>query len=744
MLNEAWRLWKALERCGLNPKPKHKRVHTPGRSVPCLRVRLSRGGKVASIEEVSQDDWPGWTIMEGNKNSFPVVRVAGPLIEAPFGDKVWREMNYSPAGKRQPLPSSNHRLNALDDILHRIGIESHLRRTKKLWKRLRNIKAAELLAVSKEGGTGLKVVEALAERFFIAACYPDKILWDVAEISIRSLKGGQLSSLDTVQQLLIGTGLPGRDGKRPGSVVQLAFDVELSDLYPTKLYSEAVKTCLIERLPHDQSFRGPRISGTDGLTGETGEIEVKNFATVELPVAVFRKKIGGVPRKSFPLTSMFREAQCNKRYGMTDAKVFPMLKGRDVKLKEALEYITADDLQKKTWQHVASGHFENGKGIIKKIEKPDLLIAYVEEKPNLDAKTAGYFGAGPGVCETQFKVEASVVCDALNGLVRSHPKSCLHLFLIRNVSKGQAQVVLSSTPTVKEVLSSAKIWQSAAEENVPKVRLMLPSEKGKALEEGRPVAIFPDTIVSLLSYQWIRDGSSQKKSGIRVQDPKQPVIAPDLGDVLTIMFRSQGKWQQTAYRLLALLLQRVTPLLVGVFGAQHAFGPRMEQHLNEPLFDYPRSSRVTALNSITALGIFLDALECQKEAYMENAPYQIGQLLALADALHKNYCVVVRRGNLPNSLIGASLMKRALVNPVAALAELAERILEYIRWAKTAEIPKNLAKDDKNRYAILEAHKRMHQFQPLAARLDPDDLPTECSDIMKAQLILGYLASLPD
>jgi hypothetical protein len=44
---------------------------------------------------------------------------------------------------------------------------------------------------------------------------------------------------------------------------------------------------------------------------------------------------------------------------------------------------------------------------------------------------------------------------------------------------------------------------------------------------------------------------------------------------------------------------------------------------------------------------------------------------------------------------------------------------------------------------VLEARKRLRQYQPLAAKLGIAVLPTECTDIMKAQLLLGFLASPP-
>lgn len=129
---------------------------------------------------------------------------------------------------------------------------------------------------------------------------------------------------------------------------------------------------------------------------------------------------------------------------------------------------------------------------------------------------------------------------------------------------------------------------------------------------------------------------------------------------------------------------------------------------------------------------------------MKDAPYRVGQVLALADTLHKDYCIVVRKGQLPNSLIGTSLMRRALDNPAGALADLSERMMEYIRWAKVAQIPEGWSQNDPQLIAVREARKKMRQYQSLAETLATWDLPKECNDVMKAHLLLGFLADHPE
>ncbi|MDM7999336.1 MAG: hypothetical protein QUS33_04880 [Dehalococcoidia bacterium] len=562
--------------------------------------------------------------------------------------------------------------------------------------------------------------------------------------AIAGLRQGKFDAIDFVEQLFVGKGPPDAQGRVREATVQLAFDIENGEAEDSRLYSTTIRDRLIQVLPQAQDRKSQTRSGSklpdarlDAFTGEAEEIEDKTFPKVDLPVPSGKDRAGAFGRRRFPLASMFSEARCNTRYGLTDALVFPLAKTRATKLKEALEEVTSDSRHEKTWQHVASGRFDLQGG--RKIEKPDLLIAYVEEKPMLDAKTAGYFGQGPSVVEDKFEVDSAALCEAFRGVLREKPQAKLNLFLIREVSKGQAQVVLAESPAVKDVLEAAERWQQAVRENIPNVTIYLPErtiggKKVAAVPNARPTATYPDQVVRLLSHQWIRGGSEE-----------QPVVGPGLAEVLTLMLRTKGKWEPTAHRLLGLLLERVSPLLIGLFAAKHAYGPRITQGKREPLDDYPRQSRETALHAVAVSGILLNALASRKEDYMKDAPYQIGQMLALADTLHKDYCTVVRHGELPSSLIGTALMRRALDSPAGALAELSERIIEYVRWAKVAQISDEWKdENDQRRIAVNEARKKLRQYQTLADALGKLELPTECDDLMKAQLLLGFLATPPE
>lgn len=746
MLSETWRLLQALERSGIMCPRKHKRIQVPGRTPPCVRVCLNDDGKVDAIRDISEDDWPTWTVMEGKKNSFPVVRIQEPLYSLSREHEAWAKLGYETNGRRR-RPEDQARIDVFATILKSASPQPLSSRAQSLWRRLRDQKAKELASCA-ESDPKMVPVKRLASRFTQAANSPEELIRHVAAEAVERLHQDRLHAIDFVEQLLVGKGPPKKNGKLPTMTIQIAFDVEGVEGQCRSLYDHTIRDRLIEVLPQDLSCKSDTKSRAktafddlDAFTGNPEDIEKKTFPMVDLPVPSARRTRDRVGRKPFPLASMFSEARCNTRYGMTDARVFPLAKTRATKLKEALEEITSDSRRENTWQHVASGRFETQGG--RKIERPDLLIAYVEEKPDLNVKTAGYFGNGPTVIEAQFEADSAAVCDAFRGIVNEKPNSKLNIFLIRDVSKGQTQIVLAESPPVKEVLKAAEGWQYAAMENIPPVTIYLPEDRKRQLsvkENAKPSAPYPDQVVRLLSYQWVRDGSSPKGQDGRPQKANQAIVGPGLGEVLNLMLRTEGKWRPAAQRLLNLLFQRVSPLMIGLFAAKHAYS----HGAREPLDNYPRESRELALRAVAVLGILLDALESRKEKYMKDAPYQVGQMLALADTLHKDYCMVIRDGHVPNSLIGTSLMRRALDNPVGALADLSERILEYVRWAKVAHVSESWNQNDQRRIAVNEARKKLRQYQSLAEALGQCELPNECNDLMKAQLLLGFLANPPE
>jgi hypothetical protein len=184
------------------------------------------------------------------------------------------------------------------------------------------------------------------------------------------------------------------------------------------------------------------------------------------------------------------------------------------------------------------------------------------------------------------------------------------------------------------------------------------------------------------------------------------------------MLRTEGKWDSAARRLLDMTLQRTGLLLLGVAAAQHI-------GTHEAWAAYPPAARVAALQAVALLGILLDAFRRDKEAYMSDTAFQLGRLLSLADTLHREYCLHVRKARIPPQLIGSALMPVAADNPEEAIDRLRMRISVYQAWATTSEVA--LAK-----WAI----GKMGEICAAIKR----PLPTAGHRTFRAELFLGYMA----
>jgi hypothetical protein len=736
MLNEAYNLLQALRAADIELPSYQQGVVTPGRNTgPCLRVRLQQDSSISSIEALTDEEWSGlWTIMDGNQNSRPVFRLNVPLLQIPLEDSWWNSIGYTINQKRENI-SDVDRLNALKVALGRsdwfqsFAKSSEAKNNKEksaaekvsdLWFRVRE-KAKEISS-SLHGSSDLADVQSLFERI---GNLPD--MQDFA-VLLRSVIKAQMESgklpIDPVETLLVGK-LKRKEEKWEcaESKVQLAFDIDnCSTIYLTRT-RKAIEAVLGGQREGSIEERPATESIAECAYGSAAPLQNSAFPNPQLPI---------VGEKGMPLVSMFREAPANTRYRFTDSAIVPVGQMLASEMAKALIWVTSEEREGKTWCGLASGIFNKSR------EQRDLFIAYIDGKPQIDVDIADFFGKDQDSSDKQFEVDSKIVCDALKSITRDRPSSKLRLFALRQVSPGQVQVVLSRTLDPMQIITGAKFWNDGAK-NLPPITVPLPKEKNKAPEDGCPVALYPNQVVRLLSRQWIREGAKKNK-----QEPFAPVTGPTLGSVIDLLIREPGKYESIARDLLRRTLIQVGPLLKGLVGAMRK-GKKEHDEQYPAQKQYPEKNRYQALNACSTIGLALYALNSRKEDYMQNSAFAVGKMLALADDIHRSYCVVVRNDSIPPSLLGNSLLSTALENPSRAVAALGDRLKVYIGWAKTAKEPQSSDKDlEKKQIAIRTARNRLVQYGLLAESIADQGLPTKMDNEAKAHLMLGYLASTKD
>ena len=700
MLSEGFMILQALHAAEIQlsaDNPRIKDVVPSGG--PCLRVRLGHGGIVSGVDEITAEEFANlWIIVRTSDGSFPVVRINKPLyiVDA----SLLKDISAAKAQKRNAQ---------LGQIAKKCVFRQQDANTWP-WADAR-AKATELKAgLELQELETHRVLPEFVERFLKATNDPQRLLETIDQKCIEGFSSGRCS-----EKLVFALRAGKLKKNNIVTQVQLAFDCEQNN----SIYEKNTRACASNALPTQAAagkMAGSPLNGCCSYTGREGNLQTTAFPPVPLPL---------IGKKGFSLVSMFSAAPCNTRYGLTDTAIVPVGESTAKDVFNAFRHILSEDRKGKTWRGVARGEYEkHGK---KKFEKQDLLIIYVDGMPDIPVEVGNMFGTDQDSIVKQFEADAGTVCDVLKGVAKKRPKSKLNLFVIRDVSKGQAQVVISESFAVGRFFKAVEQWQQAVKGNLPGIEVMLPpTQKGEKAIIASPPVPYPDEIVKILSRKYI-------SLGLDARD----VRGVSFGEVLDFMLRKEGRWNDACQKMLNLTLQDYEPLLVGLFGAKHSC-------VQERFQKYSSGSRKDALRAISLLGLLLDANNRSKESYMKDAAFKIGGFLALADILHKDYCVVVRNNSLPPSLIGNAMMPRAFDNPRLAVEDLADRMRVYTGWAKTTREPEASSTDEaseQKRIAVREARKTLVRYEPLAKTLHDIGLPEQCSGTMKAEILLGYLAS---
>jgi hypothetical protein len=695
MLSEGYDLLRNLNETGFDIPLDHRDVKRPGKN-PGYRVGLGEDGLPQIVEEVDRESMGRlWYHREGKQNAFPVVKIQHALLSVPIDDPLRKRLDA--------LKKTEHtqRLKLLHEAIDTQKFQL-LKNDEQMWERLRK-KARDWLNIFPETDEHYLALSLMLRRFVKPAASPTDSLRRLCQLIVQRLEQGHLQDVALAEKLLVGIPDKKRPEKPAEAEVPVVLDVAEPN-YPVSVADPKMGSYVIRRLRASDT-RDP--DGICALQGVLRPLLKRRFPEPNLGALGETK-----------LFSKNKDTPCEFRYlkdpvDWEDAsKSFPVDQHLAEDISAGLHALTVPALRGKTWRMVANGKWErSGRN---KRDKKDLLLVYCEGQPVISDEAADTFGSDEREKRDQFENDAKALCRALEGIIKHRPQSRLHILLVGKADKEKKQILMHMTPTPQELLDAAERWQQGVQENLPVVTLPLhPEEKGQKAVEGRPIPPYPDRVVRLLSSEWVRGGTDELK-----------LEGPALSQVLDMMLRSPGRWEQAAENLLHLTIQRIAPLLVGVAAAFHS-GEKKEIEKFKP------PAQKAALLAVALLGILLDALGRVKGVYMNDTAFQLGRLLSLADTLHREYCVHVRKGSIPPQLIGNALMPAAADNPEDAIDRLRERMNIYQAWAtKVSGEEYRLAK-----WAMGQMGEICHAIKrPLPKRTD---------QTFRAELFLGYLARPP-
>ena len=398
---------------------------------------------------------------------------------------------------------------------------------------------------------------------------------------------------------------------------------------------------------------------------------------------------------SVTIRTMFRAHKCQERYGRIENASYPISEPIQMDIQASLEWLSNEEQKNKTWI---------------KIGKNEILFAYALKKPETD-NMAKMFGVEGN--EEDFKARTEKFIEGLRK--GKDPKEESHaerivIFILRKLDKARTKIVYTKQIDAYELEKCSEAWIYGCE-NLPKISI------------GRIQVPFPLSMANILNRFWKQDGEeiSGKYKTISQYHGMEVLMEPSMSVVFDLHLLCEKAFSLGAY--------------LGQSYAKACFDEEKDRKL---LFQQPAWKN--GRNILALLGLILYRNNIQKEDYMENMPYLYGQLLKAADELQVLYCKVVRNGDIPPQLVGASVFQSAAEMPVRTLSVLSQRIMPYYSWAKSYRWEKIETKGTESWKAQWLYNVCERITTSLYAAWTPK---TRFTDEEKAQLFIGYMAEFP-
>ena len=716
MLNEMMLIRRTLRELRISTSTRHPDIAPLAKSSPLLRVFLDANGHVASVEVVPQEDAPSyWTFRDGKQNSFPRVSFKPALRPGATADQLEMVSNRRKGVEQlrkaylaliETLPLNTAAVTPWITAGHRQRI------------------AERGKAVAASASEAAKVFVDLVNAFLLTN--DADLLTEIENAVVAKLHESPSEDL-----VALACRLSFRDGgksEKPSDACDVLFDFRDTQTLASAAEPE-MSAILSEALP-SKSQGEP--NGICALTGLPARIEDDKFPEADFPV------LGPTA-----LHTRNPDLPSAHRYRVAGPASMPIGSGIASELQAAVGELTKPERKGKTWESVPS----------EKPEQSDLLICYLDGWPELNlAETitdsnAGFLNkdGGTAINEASFEKLGERIAALTKGKSTHIPPTArIQITVIRRIDKANKKTVHSCSLTRQGLEDAAREWTAACA-NVPEVDLFVPQKKGEAALKIPRRTLSPGMIVALCKKLYMTGGTKSVESA-----------GLSFSDAFSLVMNGPRNSEAKIRSVLGFVLARFTPLLIGIGHVRS----RMIKSSSKPDMEaFNPKARKDVLDAISLVGALLYQLNIKITKDMNTPAYELGQLLAGADILHRGYCLDVRGGKLPPKLIGNATMNTAAANPIAALAQLQQRWGPYEGWAKK-RLAETWAKkrpaetndddsrephkgDEQMRRAVEDAVYIPRKLEEIAARLAAPDSFRKPNDEFRAQLFLGYLAGLP-
>lgn len=390
------------------------------------------------------------------------------------------------------------------------------------------------------------------------------------------------------------------------------------------------------------------------------------------------------------LRTMFSEHPNQMRYRTSEGDSYPLSYENRQALSAALTWLSVPEREGITWTRA---------------DKDELVFAYPSSLPSVNTAFVKLLGAkGGGKIKSElFEKTAGKFVQSFRGLPANEKPKFIQVFTLRKMDKARTKVIYSRNYDAEHYVQAGVQWPLAYK-NVPQMGF------------GDPFEPFPLDISDIVNSVWRQDGERAGRG--------KPIIKRmKYYEGIELLLNPQEK---VVRNYLSIMMQSAPNL------ALCASRLKLGKSVNRNYLGIQESAKTVS----TVLGILLFKCGRRKEKYMEETAYLLGQILKVSDELHALYGKIVRNNDVPPQLAGNSFYLMASDMPMRALAQLGVRMMPYLTWAKSYAT--------RNKQDSGLAGDYLSLYESFALKMKAIfDHDIKFGDSEKAELFLGYLASLP-
>ncbi len=694
MINELYSVYQGLKDIGEEPEIKHNDIVSPGKGTT-FRVSLTKDGIVDHIELLTKEKIKDtWSIGDGNKNQFPAVKFEYPFVlDGNNGYMEWKEKNKNPDTTAYRT-ITEELINEYSVVMPNIECWPGYR--KRILERKEQLKKP--LLKYQEG----RFVYELFERYSKAGDKGLAILSQFAE-KLKSLLtiNSDKETLKAISDTFFGdTGVKNKGKLKDNNRITILIDClpeKDIDIYATSRKRIPVLSKALYEAEQDKKIK----QAICALTNNEGEVLSEKFPSEKLNVVGSTILLAKSDTTSGPTV---------RRYGKAGTDSFSLNRLIGEKIAASIVFLTKDSLEGKTWKKIPSSTGSS----------PSLLLSYCISNFNLTITPliTGYdiddFDDYQNATNTVLKLFEKSNCT---------PDDSVEIAEIAVLDKANRKVNYATSSTIGTLSKASKEWLKACK-NLPDFKLF-----AKIKTESKllgPWVLAPIETIYLTKNKYIRDGLSSTS-----------VSPMSLADTMALFMTRSDNVKTMVLGNIKKLANQLEPLFRYCALSKNQW--RLLKN-SQRVVTIPDKNTL-ALKTATLFAVLLYKAGRIKEDYMNSFAYQLGQLCSAIDELHIGYCQDMRKGDIPNTLIGNATYNIALQSPIKALAFLASRIKPYKVWAKKKRV-ENKKIDDKAIIAGLSASVWLEGFSSNIEKHLSDNSQL-INDTYKAELMMGYLVGRP-